>query len=179
MKYCPDCDTSKNEVDYYKNKTRFDNLSVHCKICTKKRVNDYHVAIRNGVKAMGRDMIVRSKAPNMPEKRCAGCDSTHRPLFVHPGDIVALNEAWWHVPCYNAATLEEKKEAKRNTEQHWAEIQVQWESRPGRHCNGGLGGNQYRRKLKQKLLPEDYERRLIKLERNRKSAIVRRSKGGL
>ena len=42
MKYCPKCDTSKDELEFYNNKAQPDGLESYCKPCKKEAVAVYH-----------------------------------------------------------------------------------------------------------------------------------------
>ena len=42
LKKCASCNLDKESNNYTKDSSRNDNLSVYCKLCSKKRVEDYH-----------------------------------------------------------------------------------------------------------------------------------------
>ena len=42
MKYCTKCDTSKDEEEFYNNKTQTDGKETWCKPCKKAQVAAYH-----------------------------------------------------------------------------------------------------------------------------------------
>ena len=41
MKYCPKCDTNKNELEFYNNRSTNDSLDCYCKACRKEQVAAY------------------------------------------------------------------------------------------------------------------------------------------
>ena len=173
MKYCPKCDTSKNNGDFHSNKSRFDNLSTYCKLCHNKWTNNHQKAIRSGAKKRGRWEEATEDKQDMPTKACGGCGDTVSHLVTMPGQLVTINEAWWHIPCYNKATKEAKKAATQAVRDAWAEIQVKWLTRQNRHSTGAPGSEKHNAALEKRLGPVRFQQLLKKRERNAGTARAR------
>jgi hypothetical protein len=75
-KRCPDCDEVKPVADFGENRSNPDGLAWYCKLCFRRRANEYYVKKRA---AEGREVRHRVQVPGA--KRCAAC-----------GDIKALTE---------------------------------------------------------------------------------------
>ena len=110
---------------------------------------------------------------DMPTKACGGCGDTVSHLLTMPGQLVTINEAWWHIPCYNEATQEAKKAATQVVRDAWAEISEKWLTRSNRHCNEGPGSDKHNALLLERLGLIRYKELLKKRERNAGTARAR------
>ena len=73
-KRCRDCGQTKPASDFGQNRERPDGLAVYCKLCFRRRANEYYV---NKRAAEGREVRHRVQIPGA--KRCASC-SEIKPL---------------------------------------------------------------------------------------------------
>ena len=177
MKYCPDCDTSKVEAEYYRNKTRYDNLCVHCKTCTRRRAIANRVAIKNGRKVTaGRWEETKADQQDEPTKVCGGCGSSEERLLTLPGRLETIAGAWWHIPCYNESTPEDKEAATIRVQEQWDERAERWAKRANRHCNGGPGGSKFQADRLKELGPEEYEKRTKKSRKDTAKQKLKRAR---
>ena len=177
MKYCPDCQTNKIEADYYRNHTRFDNLCVHCKPCTSKRATARRLAVRNGAKVTaGRWEETTVDRQDEPTKVCGGCGSDEEKLLSLPGRLESIEGAWWHIPCYNDSTPEDKEAATIKMQEQWDERAKLWKQRANRHCNGGPGGKKFQDDRLEELGPVEHEKRNRKSKRDTASARLKRAR---
>lgn len=124
---------------------------------------------------MGREASTADQQ-EMPTKACSGCGSEMSHLVTIPGQLVTINEAWWHIPCYNKATPEAKDAATQAIRDSWAEIQVKWVERANRHCNGGPGSDEHRELMKKRLGPVRYRQYMKKRDDDNTTARVKSRK---
>lgn len=110
---------------------------------------------------------------DMPTKACGGCGDTVSHLVTLPGQLVTINEAWWHIPCYNKATKEAKDVATQAVRDAWSKINEKWVTRSNRHCNDGPGSDKHNALLKERLGPVRFEELLKKRKRNAGTARAR------
>ncbi len=110
---------------------------------------------------------------DMPTKACGGCSSEVSHLVTMPGQLVTINEAWWHIPCYNEATQDAKQAATQAVRDAWAEINEKWVTRSNRHCNSGPGSEKHNTLLLKRLGPIRYAQLLKKRKRDAGTARAR------
>lgn len=61
-KHCPECDTTKQITDFYKDRRRHDGLQGRCKECSKARSKQHYELNREKIAAYNRDYYRRHKA---------------------------------------------------------------------------------------------------------------------
>lgn len=111
-----------------------------------------------------------------PTRACGGCGSDEEKLLSSPGRLESIAGAWWHIPCYNASTLEDKEAATIKMQEQWDEIAEKWRQRANRHCNGGPGGTEHAAKRLEELGPEKYARYKAKVKREKDKATLKRAR---
>ena len=62
MKYCPKCDTDKDESEFHNNKARHDKLETYCKPCTNTRTSVYQKTPKGKVVERKRRMTEHGRA---------------------------------------------------------------------------------------------------------------------
>lgn len=125
---------------------------------------------------MGRWEETKADQQDMPNKECHGCGSDVSHLFTMPGQLRSIHEAWWHIPCYNAATPDAKNVATAAAQEAWAQMHEVWAKRATRHCKGGPGGAEHQARMAKKLGPIRYAKHVEKVKRDTAAARVKRQK---
>ena len=113
---------------------------------------------------------------DMPPRICGGCGSSEERLLSPPGRLESLACAWWHIPCYNKSTQEEKDAATIKMQELWDEMTERWKKRSNRHCNGGPGGTEHAAKRRKELGPDKYKRYKAKVKKDTDKARLKRAR---
>ena len=124
----------------------------------------------------GRREETETDHQDMPPRICGGCGSSEERLLSPPGRIESIVGAWWHIPCYNKATPEDKEAATINMQKLWDELGDRWRQRANRHCNGGPGGREHAAKKLEELGPDKYARYKERVKKDTDKARLRRTR---
>lgn len=91
MKRCPVCKTEKPETEFSKNKSAYDGLQGHCKICQNKKLAEY------------RKKVVEE------DRFCSRCNQT-KPFTEFPKKRKTIEEGWTCLSCRKIHKAEYMKE---------------------------------------------------------------------
>jgi len=80
MKYCPQCQETKPEAEFYRDRTQ-DRLYTYCKDCSSARSRNYHIqnrtVIRERAKAYQNDQRLSQKLRLLGGRVCQECGEGH------------------------------------------------------------------------------------------------------